>query len=121
MLLIEQQNGAESPHVGVDQLTPALELGAKHGIPGFVGVEWAAVHHERAGHAGLDDQARRVELEHRMLGPAVYLPDGLPRQAAEELSPSNPAQNVIMIESDSADAAAEEAGAEIPYDGFDFG
>jgi hypothetical protein len=47
--------------------------------------------------------------------------DGGPGEGAEEAPPGHAAQDVIVAQRDSADLPADEGGADVADDGFDFG
>ena len=118
---VEEQQGAEPPHVAIYQLAAVVERRSKHRIPALVAGERPVVDHQRSGHARLHHQASLAEIEHRMLGAAEHVAHGRALQAPQEAAAGDAAQDVVVTQGDPVEAAAEQGGTNVADDGFDFG
>src|SRR5881628_2358032 len=54
---VEQPQRAQAPHVAVDEQAAVVDGAGEHRVLGLVAGEGAVVHHQRARHPGLHDQA----------------------------------------------------------------
>ena len=70
---------------------------------------------------GCTTSAPSLEIEHRVLGAAGHPRMVAPVKRAEQPPPAHAAQDVVVAQRDSAEAAADEGGADVADDGFDFG
>jgi len=118
---IEQQQGAQPPHVAIDQLTPVIQRRPQHRVAFLVGGERPVVHDERSGHARLDDQPALAQVEHRVLGAAEDGTDRAAGKLAQQPAASDATEHVVVAQPHPVEAAAEQGGTNVADDGFDFG
>src|SRR5205823_3443680 len=69
----------------------------------------------------LDYQPSVSQIEYRMLGATEHLPDGCAGELPDETPPAHSAQDVGVAERDLAELSADQGGADVADDGFDFG
>ena len=79
------------------------------------------MHHQRAGHAGLHHEPPLAEIEHGVLGAAEHVVHGRAGEPAHQTAAGDAAQHVVVAQGDPVEAAAEQGGADVADDGFDFG
>ena len=130
---VEEEQGAESADVAVDQLAAALERRTEDGVLSLRGGERTAVDLEGAGHAGLDYQAVRREggkaggwrfpgeVQDGVLGAARNRFDPGAGEGLEQATAGDAAEDVVVGEARGGDGAPLELRPDVPDDGLDFG
>jgi hypothetical protein len=121
LLRVEQQQRSQPANVAVDELLTTTQLSAEDGVLCLVWLQGMTMNHERSGHAWLYHQARRIELQNRMLGPAGNASDRRTCQITYEPSPGNTSQHVVMTYGDASDPTAYEGRPDTADYRFDFG
>src|SRR6266516_312573 len=97
---VEQPQRAEAAHVAVDQEAAVVDGAGEHRVLGLVAGEGAVVHHQRACHPGLHDQAVAArQAEHRVFRAADHFLDGVASEGAEQSRLRHPTQHVRLGQS----------------------